>query len=142
MRIIIDLSLIGVRCWYPLTGLHVRIYDMCIYDTVLWPIICMCFWMILRFDYICNKWLIICLENYIWYHWVNSWNQNTRALLDSILLCIVYNCLLDIWFTPSITIFRLKFRWETKSLNHFIRCKVEHGSFWTTSIMLEALKDF
>ena len=104
-------------------------YVMCICDTVLWSIMCMCFLMILRFDYICNKWFIICLENYIWYHWVNLWNQNTRALLDSILLCIVYNCLLDVWLTPSITIFRLKFNWGTEALDCFVRCKVERGSF-------------
>ena len=102
---------------------------MYICDTMLWSIICMCFQMILRFDYICNKWFIMCLENYIWYHWVNLWNQNTCALLDSILLCIMYNCLLDVWLTPSITIFRLKFSWKTETLDLFVRCKVEHRSF-------------
>ena len=44
-------------------------------------------------------------------------DQNTRTLLDSILLCIVYNCLLDVWLTSSITIFRLKFSCETKPLD-------------------------
>ena len=129
VRISVDPSPVGVRCWYPLTWLYVRIYDMCICDTMLWSIICMCFQMILRFDYICNKWFIMCLENYIWYHWVNLWNQNTCALLDSILLCIMYNCLLDVWLTPSITIFRLKFSWKTETLDLFVRCKVEHRSF-------------
>ena len=55
-------------------------------------------------------------------------NQNTRALLDSILFCIVYNCLLDVWLTPSITISKLKFSWGTEPLDCFLRCKVEHGS--------------
>ena len=32
-------------------------------------------------------------------------NQNTRAWLNSILLYILYNYLLDVWLTPSITIF-------------------------------------
>ena len=102
---------------------------MCICDTMCWSIICKCFLMILRFDYICNKWFITCLENYIWFHWVNLRNQKTRALLDSILLCTVYNCLLDLWLTPSIAIFRLKFNWETETLDLFIKCKVERGSF-------------
>ena len=59
--------------------------------------------------------------------WVKLWNQ-TRALLDSILLYIMYNCLLDVWLTPSITIFRLKFSWGTKPVDYFVRCKVERGS--------------
>ena len=41
--------------------------------------------------------------------WITLWNLNTHALLDSILLCIVYNWLIDVWLTPSITIFRLQF---------------------------------
>ena len=55
-------------------------------------------------------------------------NQNTYALLDFILLCIVYNCLLDVWLTPSITIFRLKFSWGAELWDYFVRCKVERGS--------------
>ena len=55
--------------------------------------------------------------------------SKTRALLDSILLCTVYNCLLDVWLTPSIAIFRLKFNWETETLDLFIKCKVERGRF-------------
>ena len=54
--------------------------------------------------------------------------NQTRALLDSIPLYIVYNCLLDVWLTPSITIFRLKFSWGAEPLDYFIRCKVECGS--------------
>ena len=129
VKICVEPSIARFRCWYPLTRLYVRIFDMCICDIVLWSIICMCFRMILRFDYICIKWLTICLENYIWYHWVDLWNLNTCTLFDSILLCIVYNWLLDVWLTLSITIFRLKFRWETKPLDHFVRCKVERESF-------------
>ena len=59
--------------------------------------------------------------------WVKLWNQ-THALLDSILLYIVYNCLLDVWLTLSITIFILKFSWGTEPLDCFVRCKVERGS--------------
>ena len=59
--------------------------------------------------------------------WVKLWNQ-TRTLLDSIPLYIVYNCLLDVWLTPSITISKLKFSWGTEPLDCFLRCKVEHGS--------------
>ena len=36
-------------------------WEYVICDIVLWSIICMCFWMMLWFDYICNKWLIMCL---------------------------------------------------------------------------------
>ena len=35
-------------------------------------------------------------------------NKNTCALLDSIPLYILYNYLLDVWLTPSITIFMIK----------------------------------
>ena len=31
VRIYVDLSLAGVRCWYPLTGLYVRICDVYMY---------------------------------------------------------------------------------------------------------------
>ena len=35
-------------------------------------------------------------------------NQNTCARLDFIPLCILYNYLSNVWFTPSITIFQIK----------------------------------
>ena len=59
--------------------------------------------MVLRFDYICIKWFIICFGKKLYLISLNEFvkNQNTHALLDSILLCIVYNCLLDVWLTPS-----------------------------------------
>ena len=103
-------------------------YVMCICDTVLWSIICMYFWITLRFDYIhvfSGSYMFGKLYRIFW---VKLWNQ-TRALLDSILLHIVYNCLLDVWLTLSITIFRLKFSWGTEPLDCFVRCKVERGSF-------------
>ena len=91
-------------------------YVMCICDTVLWSIICMCFLMILRRDYICIKWFVICFGIIILIS-LNEFgkNQNTRALLDSIPLCILYNYLLDVWLTPSINIFRLKCSWGYKT---------------------------
>ena len=86
-------------------------YVMCICDTVLWSIICMYFWITLRFDYIyvCVC-VCVCVCSMVLYmfgklyriFWVKLWNQ-TRALLDSIPLHIVYNCLLDVWLTPSMT---------------------------------------
>ena len=108
-------------------------YVMCICNTVLYSITCICFWITLRFDYI---YIYICVCSVVPYmfgklyriFWVKLWNQ-TRALLDSIPLHIVYNCLLDVWLTLSITIFRLKFSWRTKPLDCFVRCKVERGSF-------------
>ena len=104
-------------------------YVMCICDTVLWSIICVCFWITLRFEYIymCSVVPYMFGKPYRIF-WVKLWNQ-TRALLDSILLYIVYNCLLDVWLTPSITIFRLKFSWGTEPLDCFVRCKVERESF-------------
>ena len=68
--------------------------------------------MILRCDYICIKWFIICFEIIILIS-LNKFvkNQNTRALLDSIPLCILYNHLQDVWLTPSITIFQIKVLW-------------------------------
>ena len=111
-------------------------YVMCICDTMLWSIICMCFRITLRFEYICVCVCVcVCVCSVVPYmfgklyriFWVKLWNQ-TRALLDSILLYIVYNCLLDVWLTPSITIFRLKFSWGTEPLGYFVRCKVERGS--------------
>ena len=103
-------------------------YVMCICDTVLWSIICMYFRITLIFDYI----YVFSGSLYVWklyrIFWVKLWNQ-TRALFDSIPLCIMYSCLLDVWLTPSITIFRLKFSWGTEPLDCFVRCKVECGSF-------------
>ena len=115
-------------------------YVMCICDTVLWSIICMCFRITLRFEYIYIYMCVcvcvcVCVCSVVpymfgklyWIFWVKLWNQ-TRALLDSIRLYIVYNCLLDVWLTPSITIFRLKFSWGRKPLDYFVRYKVERGS--------------
>ena len=110
-------------------------YVKCICDTVLWSIICMCFQITLRFEYI-YMCVCVCVCLVVLYmfgklyriFWVKLWNQ-TRALLDSILLYIVYNCLLDMWLIPSITIFRLKFSWGTEPLDCFVRCKVERESF-------------
>ena len=113
-------------------------YVMCICDTVLWSIICMCFRITLRFEYIYIYMCVcvcVCVCSVVPYmfgklyriFWVKLWNQ-THALLDSILLYIVYNCLLDVWLTPSITIFRLMFSWGTEPLDYFVGCKVEHGS--------------
>ena len=109
-------------------------YVMYICDTVLWSIICMCFRITLRFEYI-YIYICVCVCSVVPYmfgklyriFWVKLWNQ-TRALLDSILMYIVYNCLLDVWLTPSITIFRLKFSWRTELLDYFVRCKVERGN--------------
>ena len=103
---------------------------ICVYVTMCSDqlFVCVFEWFYDLITYVLND-LLYVLENYIWYHWVNLWNQNTRDLLDSILLCIVYNYLLDVWPTPSITIFRLKFNWETKTLDLFVRCKVECESF-------------
>ena len=107
VRICVDPSPAGVRCWYPLTRLYV--YVMCICETVPWSIICMWFQMTLRCDYICIIWFIICFRIIILIS-LNEFvkNQNTRALFDSIPLCILYNYLLDVWLTPSITIFQIK----------------------------------
>ena len=103
-------------------------YVMCISDTVLWSIICMWFQMTLRCDYICIKWFIICFEIIILIS-LNEFvkNKNTCALLDSIPLCILYNYLLDVWLTPSITIFRLKCSWEYRTFGSL--CKVQ-GRAW------------
>ena len=89
----------------------------------------MWFQMTLRCDYICIKWFIICFGIIILIS-LNEFvkNQNTRTLLDSIPLCILYNYLLNVWLTSSITIFILKFSWGTKPLDCFVRCKVERGS--------------
>ena len=66
--------------------------------------------MILRCDYICIKWFIICFVEKLFLISLNKFvkKQNTRVLLDSIPLCILYNYLLDAWLTPSITIFQIK----------------------------------
>ena len=128
VRICVDPSPAGVRCWYPLTGSYVRMCDVYMWHYALinylyvfsnnfkiWIYICVC----LAVPYMFGKLYRI--------FWVKLWNQ-TRALLDSILLYIVYNCLLDVWLTLSITIFRLKFSWGTEPLDYFIRCKVKRGS--------------
>ena len=127
MRICVDPSLAGVRCWYPLIGLYVRICDVYIWHCAL-----------INYLYVFsnnfNIWLYMCwVVPYMFgklyrIFWVKLWNQ-TRALLNSFPLYIVYNCLLDVWLTPSITIFRLKFSWGTEPLDCFVRCKVERGSF-------------
>ena len=114
-------------------------YVMCICDTVLWSIICVCFRITLRFEYIYIYMCVcvcVCVCSVVPYmfgklyriFWVKLWNQ-TRALLDSILLYIMYNCLLDVWLIPSITIFKLKFSWGIEPLDYYVRCKVERGSY-------------
>ena len=105
-------------------------YVMCICDTVLWSIICMCFRITLRFDYIYMCSVVPYMFRKLYQiFWVKLWNQ-TRALLDSIPLYIMYNCLLDVWLTPiNYNFFKLKFSWGTKPLDCFVRCKVERGSF-------------
>ena len=137
MRICVDSSLAGVRCWYPLTGLYVRICDMYMWHCALinylyvflnnfkiWFYIYMCVCVCVC---VCSVVLYIFGKLYRIF-WVKLWNQ-TRILLDSIMLYIVYNCLLNMWLTPSITIFRLKFSWGIEPLDCFVRCKVKRGSF-------------
>ena len=132
VRICVDPSPAKVRCWYRLTGLYVRICDMYMWYCAL-----------INYLYVFSNnfkiwiyiYIYICVCSVVPYmfgklyqiFWVKLWNQ-TRALLDSILLYIVYNCLLDVWLTSSITIFRLKFSWGTEPLDYFVRYKVERGS--------------
>ena len=129
VRICVDPSPARVRCWYLLTGLYVRICDVYMWHCAL-----------INYLYVFSNnfkiWLYIYMCSVVPYmfgklyriFWAKLWNQ-TRALLDSIPLYIVYNCLLDVWLTLSITIFRLKFSWGTEPLDCFVRCKVECGSF-------------
>ena len=131
MRICVDPLPAGVRCWYPLIWLYVRICDVYMWHCAL-----------INYLYVFSNnfkiWLYIyvCVCSVVPYmfgklyriFWVKLWNQ-THALLDSIPLYIVYNCLLDVWLTPLITIFRLNFSWWAKPLDCFVRCKVERGSF-------------
>ena len=129
MGICVDPSLTKVRCWYPLTGSYVKIYDVYMWHCAL-----------INYLYVFSNnfkiWLYIYMCSVVLYmfgklyriFWVKLWNQ-TRASLNSILLYIVYNYLLDVWLTPSITIFRLKFSWGTEPLDCFVRCKVERESF-------------
>ena len=128
VRICVDPSPAGVRCWYSLIGLYVRICDVYMWHRALinYLYVFSNNFKIWLYIYICVQWFFICLLYRIF--WVKLWNQ-TSALLDSILLYIVYNCLLDVWLTPLITIFRLKFSWGTKPLDCFVRCKVERGNF-------------
>ena len=125
VKICVDPSPAGVRCWYPLTGLYVRICDVYIWYYALinylyvfsnnfkiwiyiyiYMCVCVCV-------YVCVCSVVPYMLGKLYQiFWVKLWNQ-THALLDSILLYIVYNCLLDVWLTPSITIFILKFSWGT-----------------------------
>ena len=128
VRICVDPSPAGVRCWYLLTGLYVRICDVYMWHCALIIYLYVFSNNFKIWVYICVQWFLICLENYYRIFWVKLWNQ-TRTLLNSIPLYIVYNCLLYVWLAPSITIFRLKFSWRTEPLDCFVRCKVERGSF-------------
>ena len=134
MRICVDPSPAGVRCWYRRTGSYVRICDVYMWHCALinYPYVFSNNFKIWLYIYI---YMCVCVCSVVPYmfgklyriFWVKLWNQ-TRALLDSIPLYIVYNCLLDVWLTPSIIIFRLKFSWGAELLDYFIRCKVECGS--------------
>ena len=103
-----------VRWWYPLTGLYVRICDVYMWYCALINYLYMFSnnFKIWIYIYIC---VCVCVCSVVPYmfgkiyriFWVKLWSQ-TRALFDSILLYIVYNCLLDVWLTPSITIFHIK----------------------------------
>ena len=103
-------------------------YVMCIYDTMLWSIICMCFRITLRFNYI----YVFSGSLYVWKTISNILSEIVKSnscFAWLYFVYIVHNCLLDVWFTPSITIFRLKFSWGTEPLDCFVRCKVERVSF-------------
>ena len=135
VRICVDPSPAGVRCWYLLTESYVRICDVYMWHCALinYLYVFSNNFKIWIYIYVCVCVCVCSVVPYIfgklyWIFWVKLWNQ-TRALLDSILLYIVYNCLLDVWLTPSITIFRLKFSWGTEPLDYFVRCKVERGSY-------------
>ena len=59
VRICVDLSPSGVRCWYPLTRLYVRICDVC-----MWYFALINYMYVFSNDfqmwYICIKWFVIC----------------------------------------------------------------------------------
>ena len=128
VRICVNPSPAGVRCWYPLKGLYVRICDVYMWYCALinYLYVFSNNFKIWIYIYICVQWFLICLENYIEYFELNCEIKLVPCL--TLFYCIVYNCLLDVWLTPSITIFRLKFSWGTEPLDYFVRYKVERGS--------------
>ena len=125
VRICVDPSSAGVRCCYPLTWLYVRICDVYMWHCALINYLYLFLndfkiwlYMYLVVLYMFGKLYVI--------FWVKLWNQ-TRALFNSILLCILYNYLLDVWLASSITVFRLKCSWEYRTFGSF--CKVQ-GRVW------------
>ena len=121
VRICVDPSPVGVRCCYPLTGLYVRICDVYMWHCALINYLYLFLndfkiwlYMYLVVLYMFGKLYVI--------FWVKLWNQ-TRALLNSIPLCILYNYLLDVWLAPSITVFILKCSWKYRTFGSF--CKVQ-----------------
>ena len=105
VRICVDPSPAGVRCWYPLTRLYVRICDVYMWYCALinylyvfsnnfkiWIYIyiymCVC---------VCVQWFFICLKNYIEYF---EWNCEIKLVLCLTLFhCIL--CIIGYWMCDS-----------------------------------------
>ena len=128
VRICVDPSPVGVRCWYSLIGLYVRICDVYMWYCALINYLYVFSNNFKIWLYICVQWFFICLENYIEYF---EWNCEIKLVL-----CLtLFRCILSIiayWMCGSphqLQIFRLKFSWGTEPLDCFVRCKVERGSF-------------
>ena len=140
MRICVDPSPVGVRCWYPLTGSYVRICDVYMRHCALINYMYVFSNDFKMWLYICVQWFLICLENYIKYF---EWNCEIKLVLCLTLFrCVL--CIIAYWMCGSphqLQFFRLKFSWGTKPLDYFVRCKVERRSVGNVSITC-SLKGF
>ena len=103
VRICVDPSPAGVRCWYPLIGLYVRIRDVYMWHRALinylyafsnnfkiwlYIYVCVC---------VCVQWFFICLENYIEYF---EWNCEIKLVLClTLFYCIL--CIIAYWMCGS-----------------------------------------
>ena len=128
VRISVDPSPAGVRCWYPLTRLYVRICDVYMWHYALINYLYVFSNNFKIWLYICVQWFLICLENYIEYF---EWNCEIKLVLCLTLFrCIL--CIIAYWMCGSphqLQFSDKSFCGGTEPLDCFVRCKVERGSF-------------
>ena len=133
MRICVDPSPAGVRCWYPLTKLYVRICDVYMWHCAL-----------INFMYVISNDFKMWLHMYKVIHyllcgiiifdiieWVVKKKKIKILVLFLTLFCCVF-CIITYWMCGlphQLQFFKLKFSWGTEPLDCFVRCKVECGSF-------------
>ena len=97
VRICVDPSPTGVRCWYPLTRLYMRICDVYMWYCALINYLYVFSNNFKIWLYIRIQWFFICLENYIKYF---ERNCEIKLVLCLTLFCCIL-CIIAYWMCGS-----------------------------------------